>query len=403
MNLIIINQYFYPDVSATGQLLTDLAEDLSAKGIKVSVLTSQNSYLGGKKYPLYEVYKGIKIYRARSLSLGKSKTIFRIIDFLFFYLFSFINSLKISNIDVVMCLSVPPLASVLALAISVIKRAKIINKIEDLYPDAAVELGFLNRDSLIYKFLDRISLFSLSKSSCIIVLGEFMKKRLLEKGINIPIHIIDSWADQSEIYPIEKEKTRFYNEWNIAGNFIIHYSGNMGLNHSFDTILEAASRLNNHNDIKFIFVGNGAKRIEIEEYVSKNRLNNVIIKDYVAREYLNDNLNCSDVSVITLRKNSVGIVVPSKLYGIMASGKPIIFVGPQECEIAYIIKQHQIGYIIDDGDADSFVRIVLNLRDNPIIQSKLGNKARLAFLMYYERKIATERHFDILMNLEKSG
>jgi colanic acid biosynthesis glycosyl transferase WcaI len=87
----------------------------------------------------------------------------------------------------------------------------------------------------------------------------------------------------------------------------------------------------------------------------------------------------------------------------MASGKPIIFIGPQECEIAYIIKQHQIGYIVDDGDVDSFVKIVLNLKDNPIIQSKLGNKARSAFLMYYERKMATERHFNILMNLEKSG
>ena len=399
MNLIIINQYFYPDVSATGQLLTDLAEDLSAKGIKVSVLTSQNSYLGGKKYPLYEVYKGIKIYRARSLSLGKSKAIFRIIDFLFFYLFSFINSLRISNIDVVMCLSVPPLASVLALAISVIKRAKIINKVEDLYPDAAVELGLLNRDSLIYKFLNRISLFSLSKSSCIIVLGEFMKKRLLEKGIDVPIHIIDSWADQSEIYPIEKEKTGFYNEWNLAGNFIIHYSGNMGLNHSFDTILETASKLNNHNEIKFIFVGDGVRRIEIEKYILKNKLNNVIIKDYVAREYLNDNLNCSDVSVITLRKDSAGIVVPSKLYGIMAAGKSIIFVGPQECEIAYIIKQHQIGYIIDDGDTESFINAVMELKNSPELRIKLGNRARSVFLEFYERKISTEKHYSILKDL----
>ncbi len=399
MNVILINQYFYPDISATGQLLTDLAEDLTAKGIKITVLTSQNFYLGGKKYPLYEIYKGIKIYRAKSPSLGKSNLIFRIADFLFFYLFLFINLMKISDADIVLCLSRPPFVSIMGLVISRMKRAKFIYKVEDLYPDLPEEFEVIKPNGLVSKIGTWLTRFSLAKSDCIITLGQFMKKRLLGKGIDKQIHVIDSWADQSEIYPFAKEDTRFYKEWNLEGKFVVHYSGNMGMGHTFDMILEAASRLSVFNDIIFLFVGNGSRRSEIEEYVSKNRLNNIQIKDYVPREYLNNNLNCADVSLITLREKMVGIMVPSKLYGIMASGKPIIFVGPEECEIAHIIKQQQIGYVIENGDTDGFVEAIVNLKNDSEFKSKLGNKSRLAFTKYYERKIATEKYYKLLIDL----
>lgn len=401
MDIIVINQYFYPDISATGQLLTDLAEDLTAKGIKITVLTSQNSYLGSKKYPLYEIYKGIKIYRAKSPSLGKSNLIFRITDFLFFYLFSFINLMKISDADIVLSLSRPPFVSIMGLVISRMRRAKFVYKVEDLYPDVAEELKVIKGNGLVSQIATWLTRFSLAKSDCIITLGQFMKKRLLEKGIDKQIHVIDNWANQSEIYPLAKEDTCFYKKWNLEDKFIIHYSGNMGMGHTFDTILEAASRLSVFNDIIFLFVGNGRKRSEIEEYVSKNRLNNIQIKDYVPRETLNDNLNCADVSLITLRENMVGIMVPSKLYGIMASGKPIIFVGSKECEIAHIIKQHQIGYVIEDRDTDGFVEAIMNFKNNPEHRSKLGNSSRLAFTTYYERKIATGKHYKLLMDLVK--
>jgi glycosyltransferase involved in cell wall biosynthesis len=173
----------------------------------------------------------------------------------------------------------------------------------------------------------------------------------------------------------------------------------MGMGHRFDTILEAASLLSHSDDIVFLFIGNGARRSEIEDYVSKKRLNNIQIKGYVPRENLNDNLNCADVSLVTLSENMVGIMIPSKLYGIMASGKPIVFIGSNECEIAHIIQQHRIGYVIEHGNVDAFIKAITDLRDSPELRSELGNRARSAFIKYYERKILTERHYNILANM----
>jgi glycosyltransferase involved in cell wall biosynthesis len=177
------------------------------------------------------------------------------------------------------------------------------------------------------------------------------------------------------------------------------YSGNIGLAHSFDEFLEAARRLSGRRDIVFLFVGGGPRLSEVIAAREAHGLKNLLVHDYVPRNELNASLSLADAHLISLRPGMAGIVVPGKLYGAMAAGRPAIFVGPEHCETADAIRHAGCGYTITSGDSDALVAAIERLAADPSLARRMGERARSAFLAAYDERLCCHHWSELLAGL----
>src|SRR5215471_1112775 len=236
MRVIILNQFFYPDHSATSQLMTELAESLVARGIHVTALAGRGRYNGGRKLPWRETYNGVAIERAWATSFGKQTIAARLSDYISFYLGSSWRLLTLPRHDIVMALTTPPLIAVVALLIGRLRGMRVLALLQDVYPDVAVALGAINSRSFLTRALDRINRFVLHRVDRIIVLGECMRERVAAKVYESAasrIRVIHNWADGSEIKPLENGHNPFSARYQLTEPFVVLFSGNLGLVNDF--------------------------------------------------------------------------------------------------------------------------------------------------------------------------
>ncbi|MGC9044623.1 MAG: glycosyltransferase family 4 protein, partial [Myxococcota bacterium] len=212
------------------------------------------------------------------------------------------------------------------------------------------------------------------------------------------INIIHNWAEGTAIYPINKEDSQFYNEWGLNRKFVILYSGNLGVGHEFETILKTAYKLNieNRKDILFLFIGEGSKKRVVENFIKENQLTNIILKTYVPKEDLRDSLAVADIHLITQTNEVVGVNMPSKLYGCMASGRPIIYIGPKGSDVAKIIEISKCGFTFSNGQIEEVYNKLKELSANSEVLYQLGQNARDYFERYFDRSIAIEKYYQLI-------
>lgn len=222
-----------------------------------------------------------------------------------------------------------------------------------------------------------------------VVLGSRMKDLVTaELGSSDSIRIIHNWADGSGIVPLRSSDNPLLDEWELRGKFVVGYSGNMGRAHQFDTILEIAEKLGGYDDIIFLFIGGGAKRIWIEQQVKQRGLDNVLFKDYQPRERLSQSLGVPNLHLISLNPDLEGLIVPSKFYGIAAAGRPMLFIGDESGEIARMIKSADCGASVTPGDATSAVDYILSIKESREEADCKGRNARDASVKQFSMKHA---------------
>jgi len=367
-SVVFINRFFYPDHSATSQLLTDLAFYLSSKGHNVKVITSRQLY-GGSDTLLSakEVINSVSVIRIWTSNFGRQNLIGRSIDYLSFYISAFFTLLRIAHKgDYIVAKTDPPLISVVAKICAWLKSSKLINWTQYLFPEVGTELG-VKIINILEPLLISIRNMSLKGAYRNVVIGETMKDRLVSIGIkDEKIITIPNWSDSEMIKPVPLTENRLRNEWNLTEKFVIGYSGNMGRAHEFDTILNIAESLKDGSDIVFLFIGEGAKRQWLMDEVNKRDLTNVIFKPYQSRENLKYSLSLPDIHLISLLPNLEGLIVPSKYYGVAAAGRPCLFIGDINGEISRILKSHKCGHSVEIGDTEEAVRYILELKNNAI-------------------------------------
>jgi colanic acid biosynthesis glycosyl transferase WcaI len=407
VRVIILNQFFYPDHSATSQLMTDLAESLVEQGITVTALSGRGRYNGGERLERSESYKGVRIERAWATSFGKKNVVARVSDYLSFYLGASWKLLRLPRHDIVMALTTPPLIGLIALSIGRLRRMRIVSLVQDIYPDVAVSLGALKERSIVTRLLNRISRFTLRRSHRIVVLGECMRERVIAKvgdaDVSTRIDVIHNWADGEEIAPLNGEENSFASAQNLAGKFVILFSGNLGRVNEFRTVLEAARNLHDREDILFLFIGEGAKAAEIEAFAKAHDLRNIRMLPYQPRENLKYSLAAGDASLVTLADGLAGLSVPSKTYGILAAGRPIIFVGDASSSTARIVKEKACGAVVSSGDSDGLTRIITDWALNREKLSGLNRAARAAFDEQFDRSRAVKAYLDTLAKCMESS
>ena len=401
MRVLLLNQVFYPDVAATAQHAHDLARHLTAQGHEVVAIASRAEYgKTGAALPAREVVDGITIHRVGRSLFGKSSILARIVDFGLFYLLATIKAFTIRRPDVVICFTTPPFIALVGWLMRVIRGSRFVYWVMDLYPDLPVACGVMQERSAVTGVFERINRFCLHRADRVVVLGRCMRDRVLAKDID-PGHVvhIGVWADDQEVRPIDRVTNPYRQHWNLGDAFTVMYSGNFGLGHDVETMCEAARRLRDEPEIRFLFVGGGKRKAEVDAYIDEHGLTNCVIDDYQPRERLHESLSCADVHLASLKAGVEGIMVPCKLFGIMAAARPTIFIGDSSSEFARVLEEHDAGMVVANGDADALVAAILALRDDPDRCRAMGAAARTALREAYNRDAACEAWRELLETL----
>lgn len=384
---IFVNRYFYPDHSATSQLLTDLAFDLASRGQEIHVITGCQLYGNPQaSLPQEESVQSVQVHRVRTSRFGRTKLLGRSIDYLTFYVGATWRLLWIIQPgDVVVAKTDPPMMSVCAAWAAKIKQGRLVNWVQDLFPEIAtsMEVYGVRFAAPLLKWARNQSL-RFGRSN--VVLGERMAERLREEGIpSDRITIIENWADGDAIQPIHKQDNPLVREWGLEGKFVLGYSGNMGHVHEFRTILDAAEKLRAMGDIVFAFIGDGIARQWLVAEVARRGLTNVQFYPYQGADRLRWSLGALDVHFVSLRPSLEGLIVPSKFYGIAAAGRPIIHIGDPDGEIPRILDREQCGWSFCIGEVEALATCILRLAVEKQEVDEAGVRARRAFDRQYSR------------------
>lgn len=394
MKVLILSQVFYPDVVAVAQYLTDFAVDLRKSGCQVKVLASRRGYDDRSQiYPLKEIFQGIEIERVPSTYLGKRSYLARVVDALTFKLMLIGKLIFSSRYYVVIGMTTPPLIATLGSLFCLFKGGKFVYWVMDLNPDEAVAAGVLKKSSFFTWLLEKISRFTFRHSHLIVALDRFMAKRIEQKGIDPQkIKILPPWAHTDELKYCPPEQNKFRQRHQLHDKFVIMYSGNHSICHPLETLLKAAQILREHPEIVFMFIGGGERVKEVVEFKEKHRLKNIIQLPYQPFSELSYSLSAADVHVATMGNDYVGIVHPSKIYDMLLIGQPFIFIGPKESHVGDLIREWQIGYMIEHGDVAELVKLILQLQNLPP-----GEKNRIQEISQsvaktkYSRKVLSEQ------------
>lgn len=397
MRLIILNQFYYPDHSATSQLMTDLAESLVARGVAVTALAGRGRYNGGEQLSARETHRGVMIERAWATNYGKRSVFGRLADYLSFYLGATWKLWRLPRHDIVMALTTPPLIALIALIIGRLRGMRVVALVQDVYPDVAIALGALPQKGIATRFFHWLNRLTLRGANRIVVLGECMRERIAaiigDDYASSPIDVIHNWADGDQIRPLANESNPFVAEHELDEKFVVLFSGNLGRVNEFGDILEAARMLDvSRPDIAFLFIGEGVKKIEIENYARRYNLSNVKLLPYQSREMLRYSLAAGDLSLVTLAHGLAGLSVPSKTYGIFAAGRPVLFIGDENSDIARLVNEHHCGAVVAAHDGAALARMIEELADDRELTKRLGANARVLFDERFDRAHAVDAY-----------
>lgn len=376
----VVTELYYPEETSTGYFLTKIAEGLSGH-YPVSVLCVPPTYSErGARVPTRERYNGVDIRRCKATAFSKNITILRLINILSISLSIFTNLIfHIKRQDVVLVVTNPPTLPFLTALACRLRGSKYLLLVHDVYPEALVAAGMIREYGLVAKLGRWLTRELYSKSNRIIVLGRDMKQLVLKKMSNRNaerIAIIPNWADTEFITPRPKTRNTFLINLGLQDKFIVQYSGNMGRTHGLETIVETASLLRSQTNVHFLLCGSGAKMPWLQAVVAKEKLQNMTILPRQPRSELNDLLNAADVSIIALIPGMVGVSVPSRMYNILAAGKPIIAITELNSELALVIQEEKVGWIVPPGQCDVLAQIILTVRTNLEDLRIKGEKAR---------------------------
>lgn len=399
MKVTILSQYFFPELISTGQLLTELGEDLVNLGCSVIVVAGQPTYYESSRVPADMGHRGIKIFRVGNTQLEKNSVAGKILNSTTFFLGAVRKSLALPRDTVVLVVTNPPILPFVPYLLSFLRKRKYICLIHDVYPDIAVRLGYLRKNGVFYGLWERMNQRMMHGAAAVIVLGRDMEEKIREKLDRSEwgkIRMIPNWSDEDAIRPIEKGENPFLQEIGLSpSTFIVQYSGNMGLSHDMETIVEAAKRLQDI-PVRFLFIGGGGKREKIGKMVADLGLENVLFLPYQPKEKLRYSLACSDVSLVSLDEGVEGLSVPSKYYGILASGRPVIALMAERSEVAMSIRESGCGYVVPPGNPDALAERIRYLFDHPDAVREMGKKARESLERNYSRRVVAEKYLALL-------
>jgi colanic acid biosynthesis glycosyl transferase WcaI len=405
VRICFFNRSYYPDLGATGQLLTELAEDLVHDyGCKVFVVSGP-ALIGSDGLrpqgwaPIRRATRnGVEMFRAWGTTLSRQTLAGRATNYMSYFFAACLASFRIPRADIVVSLTDPPVIGLPALLAARRSGAKFVFLCQDVFPEVASLLeGF--RSEGLNRMLDRLSRFLVRNADRVVVLGDTMREKLIVgKGAEPQkLTVIHNWADCASIVPGSKQNP-FSRAHGLDEAFVCMHSGNAGLAQNLDTLLDAADRLRRYPDLIVAVVGEGVKRPALEARARSEGLSNVRFFPYQPKNGLKDSFASADVFVISLKRGLAGYMVPSKLYGVLAAGRPCVAAVEEACEVASIIKKYDCGLLAEPGDPDDLARKILTLYHDRALASRFGANARQAALEF-DRSTQVRAYYELFQEL----
>lgn len=402
MKIIFINRFFYPDISPTSQILSDLAFDLDARE-DVHVITSRMRYdRPDERLAPRERIGRTTVHRVWTSRFGRANIAGVAVDYATFYASAALRLFSLAaRGDLVVAMTDPPMISIPAAFVARLKGARVVNWLQDIFPEVAWALDFRGAPRWIERALAWLRDRSLLAASANVALGDLMAARLRASGVRPGrVRVIHNWSSGDEIAPIDASANRLRRDWALDGRFVVGYSGNMGRAHDFAALLGAAERLRGRTEIVFLLIGAGNQRARLEADVRARGLTNVMFRPYQPREILAQSLTAPDCHVVSLKPVLEGLIVPSKLYSSLAAGRPVIFIGSHQGEVARVMAvSPPFGLQVEPDDVDGLVAAVERLAGDPRERAVFAANARRLFDERFDKPIALARWTSLIEEL----
>jgi colanic acid biosynthesis glycosyl transferase WcaI len=400
MHLLVINRSFWPDVEASGQNLTELCEDLSNEH-EVTVIAGPSYHVATPHRGLWtnDRLGKINIVRTWGTRFPKHRLPARMVNLGSYFILAGLAALRIPKPDVIVAATDPPLLGALGALLKHWWECPLVYNIRDLYPDVAEANGGV-KNPLLLRLLQWSHDFASAKADMLIVLADDMRQRVLAKGV--PAHkvtIVHNNVDCQRIRPVEPNA--FRERW--ANKFVVMYSGNLGLSQQLETVLDAADRLRADPRIVFLLVGEGTRKNWLQERARVLNLPNVEFLPYQPKERLAESLSAADLHLIPLLKAATGAIVPSKIYGILAVGRPFVAMTDNNAEAARVAREHEVGFVVAPGDAAELARVINSGADQRADLQEMGRSARRLAIEEYDRPIIAKKFNAVISSVNRSG
>lgn len=352
--LVLLSQVYVPDPAAVGQYLHEVAAAMVQRGMRVIVFAADSGYDDpSQRYARYERLEGVHVLRLPLSSFGKSSLPVRLAGGGIFTCQAALLAASLPRIDAVLVSTSPPMCALAGLAVSRARRAPLHYWVMDLNPDQIVATGRLAPDALPVRGFERLNHATLAHASAITTLDEFMAERLQGKcDVRHKLHVTPPWPLFDPSAAEHAESRAFRQRHGLGSERLVMYSGNLSLVHPVTTLLEAARSLA-HEPLRFVFIGGGVGRAEIERFASSERLERLHFLPYQPLAELPASLAAADLHVVSMGDAMVGIVHPSKIYSALAAGRPVFALGPQRSHVARIVREHDVGWHVEHGDVAS--------------------------------------------------
>lgn len=379
--VILVNRFFFPDHSATSQMASDLMIQLASCGLRCRAIASQQGYdAPGHTLPPNETVHGVVIHRVPTTRFGRAGLPGRALDYASFYASAFLALVgQTQRGDLIIAKTDPPLVASAAGLAAWIKGAEVVQWHQDVYPEVAGALGLGWVNGWVGWPIRALRHYSLTAGRAHVAIGEIMAERLVALGAPVHrVHIIPNWADESAIRPLAAADNPLRSQWGLNGKVVVGYSGNLGRAHDGETLLRAAELLQDREDIVFLMIGGGQGMGALAEAARTRGIGNIQFRPYQPRERLDQSLGAADVHWLSLKPELEGLIVPSKIYGILAAGRPTIFLGEADGEIGRLVARHRCGLVVRPGDADGFADACVQLAEDPARRGDMGRAARAA-------------------------
>lgn len=386
LRVCFFNRSYWPDTGATGQLLTELAEDLvSIHGMEVTVVTGYP--LSAEAGAAREVRNGVRVCRARGTTLRADRFAGRAANYLTYFFSALWLGLRLPRQDVTIALTDPPIIGLAALAAR--PRRGMVFLCQDIFPEVASVLEDFQSPA-VNALLDRLNRFLLARATRTIALGDTMARRLIEgKGADpARVTVIHNWADTAAIVPSSKQNP-FARAHGLDRLFVVLHAGNLGMSQNLETVIEAAVLLRDRRDILLLFIGGGNRQAALEAAVAAHRLDNVRFLPFQPRDQLRWTYASSDLCLVSLKPGLAGYIVPSKLYPILAAGRPYVAAVEAAGEVAELTARHGCGVVVPPGDAAALAGEIRRLSGERAQLDAMGRRARDAALLFArDRQVA---------------
>lgn len=410
-HVLLVSLVFAPDGVSTAVLMTELALELKALGHQVEVVTTTPHYNvepeARLRQPLHPRWgglllqsdcQGIPVYHA-AIPVKGSRVGARLLDYARFHAISTLAGLTIvKNYDVILAPSPPLTIGLSAWLLGAARRAPFIYNVQEIYPDVAVSLGVLT-NPLAIRATEMLERFIYRQARVITVISEWFRRRLLAKGVPAAkLRVIPNFVDTGFMQPGPR-----YNDFStvhgLDDKFVVLYAGNIGLTQGFETILAAAERLRSLPDLRFVIVGDGTRRNWLEAQLVENSLPNVMLLPYQPRSVVPHIYATSDLCLVPLKRGTAQETFPSKIYNIMAAGRPVVASADPDSELSWVVEQAGCGWTVPPDDPHALAMVIEQAYRVREGLPAMGSRGRDYVVAHYSRQAVARQYDDLIREL----